>query len=167
MFTDWGGGPNGEAQFLGLGIFLLMVLAITGKSLDSWRIELDMRTRAGVRTEAAMAALTLTLAMAVAYLTQSAFAPRYTAVLVPLGILIAAWGVKVFLDPRVRAGVLVLLALFGLLNGIRIDRAQRTQGGIIARYISEQGDPGDVVAFCPDQLGPATMRSLAPGRFAY
>lgn len=167
MFTDWGGGPNGEAQFLGLGIFLLMLLAVTGRGLDTWRIELDLRTRAGVRTETAMAALTLVLAMAVAYLTRSAFAPRYTAVLVPLGLLIAAWGVKVFLDPRMRALVLVLAALFGLVNGVRADRTQRTQGGIVGRYISEQGDPGDVVAFCPDQLGPATMRALAPGRFAY
>ena len=167
MFTDWGGGPNGEAQFLGLGLFLLMLLAVTGRGLDSWRVELDLRTRAGVRTEAAMAALTLVLAMSVAYLTQAAFAPRYTAVLVPLGLLIAAWGVKVFVDPRVRAVILVLIALFGLGNGIRIDRAGRTQGGFVGRYISVQGDPGDVVAFCPDQLGPSTMRSLAPGRFAY
>src|SRR5437879_3441120 len=29
MFTDWGGGPTGEAQFLGVALFLLMVLAIT------------------------------------------------------------------------------------------------------------------------------------------
>jgi uncharacterized membrane protein len=167
MFTDWGGGPNGEAQFLGVGLFLLMGLAVTGRGLDTWRVELDLRTRVGVRTEAAMVALTLVLAMAVAYLTQSAFAARYTAVLVPLGLLIAAWGVKVFLDPRMRAVVLVLIALFGLVNGIRVDRTERTQAGMIARYISVQGDPGDVVAFCPDQLGPATMRLLAPGRFAY
>src|SRR5437899_8414630 len=67
MFTDWGGGPNGEAQFLGVGLFLLMVLALFGRGLDRWRLELDLRTRAGVRTEVALAALTLTLAMAVAY----------------------------------------------------------------------------------------------------
>jgi hypothetical protein len=84
-----------------------------------------------------------------------------------LALLIAAWGVKVFLDPRVRAGVLVLIALFGLVNGIRADRTQRTQAGHVARYIGVEGDPGDVVALCPDQLGPAVMRLLAPGRFAY
>ena len=164
MFTDWGGGPNGEAQFLGVGLFLLMVLAVTARGIDSWRLELDLRTRPGVRTETVVAAMTLAVAMWIAYWTHSAFAPRYTAVLLPIVLLVCAFGVAVFVDERIRALILVVFAVFGLVNGVRIDRAQRTQGGFIGRYISAQGDPGDVVAFCPDQLGPATMRSLADGR---
>ncbi|HET7720120.1 MAG TPA: hypothetical protein VFK43_09155, partial [Acidimicrobiales bacterium] len=61
---------------------------------------------------------------------------------------------------KVWVGILVVLSLFGLVGMNRNARGERTQAGHIAEYIREQGAPGDVVAFCPDQLGPSTMRLL-------
>jgi hypothetical protein len=159
-FTDWGGGPNGEAQILGLCLVFLVVLALLGRAIDGRRIELDLRTRPHVWPESVVALGTMLLAVAAGYATAGAFASRYTAVVFPLVLLIAAYGVHVFSDLRVRAGVLVLLALLGLLGGVRNTVDERTQAGHVAAYITAQGQPGDVVAFCPDQLGPAVTRKL-------
>lgn len=159
-FTDWGGGPDGEAQLLGLGLILLVLLALTGRALDGHRLELDLRTRPPARPEAAVVFGTMAIAVAAGYATGGAFASRYTAVVFPLVVLLAAYGSTVLTDVRVRAGVLVVLALLGLVGSTRNLVTQRTQGGQIGRYIAANGGPGDVVAFCPDQLGPAVMRSL-------
>jgi hypothetical protein len=40
---------------------------------------------------------------------------------------------------------------------------QRTQAGELAAVLNTEGRPGDVVAFCPDQLGPDTARLLRDG----
>jgi hypothetical protein len=162
-FTDWGGGPNGEAQVLGLSLLLLVLLALLGRALDTRRVELDLRTRPHVRGEVAVAFATMVLAIAAGYATQGAFASRYTAVVFPLVVLVAAYGTGVFTDVRVRGGLLVVLALLGLLGGVRNAIDDRTQAGDIAAYITAQGRPGDVVAMCPDQLGPAVARKLPAG----
>jgi mannosyltransferase len=163
-FTDWGGGPNGEAQVLGVLLLALAVLALLGRAVDGRRIELDLATRPPVRAETVVVVATVLLAVLAGYATASAFASRYTAVIFPLVVLVAAVGVTTFTDRRVRAGVLVAVALFGMVGAVRVARDQRTQGGSMAAYIAAHGVAGDVVAFCPDQLGPATMRRL-PDRF--
>ena len=50
--------------------------------------------------------------------------------------------------------------MLGLIGGVDNLIEQRTQGGTIARYIAANGAPGDVVAFCPDQVGPSVTRLL-------
>ena len=37
---------------------------------------------------------------------------------------------------------------------------QRTQANAVAAALNAQAKPGDVIAFCPDQLGPAVYRQL-------
>ena len=37
---------------------------------------------------------------------------------------------------------------------------QRTQANNVAAAINAQAKPGDVIAFCPDQLGPAVYRQI-------
>jgi hypothetical protein len=162
-FTDWGGGPNGEAQLLGLGLLLLVLLALLGRAVDRRHVELDLGTRPHARPEAFVAMATMLVAIVAAYATAGAFASRYTAVVYPLVLLLAAYGTGVLTDVRVRAGVLVFLALIGVVGGTRNLRGERTQAGHVAAYINEQGSPGDVVAFCPDQLGPSTTRLLHAG----
>lgn len=160
-FTDWGGGPNGEAQVLGIGLLLLILLALFGVARDGRRVELDLATRPAARAEVATVLLTMLLAVVAGFATASAFASRYTAVVFPLVVLVAALGTRTLRDPRVRAGVLVVVALLGLAGGVRNLLTERTQGGEVARYIERHGRDGDVVAFCPDQLGPAVTRVLS------
>jgi hypothetical protein len=162
-FTDWGGGPNGEAQLLGIGLLLLVVLALMGRALDHRRIEVELGTRPHARPEVFVVTSTMLLAVVAGYATSGAFASRYTAVVFPIVVLLAAFGTSVFADVRVRGGFLVVLALLGLLGGVRNAATDRTQAGQVASYIAAQGRPGDVVAFCPDQLGPSVSRLLPDG----
>jgi mannosyltransferase len=163
-FTDWGGGPNGEAQFLAIGILLLFMLGLFGRAVSGALIELDLRTHALARPEAIVGLGTLVIATAAGYATGSAYASRYTAVIFPIILLVAALGAGMIQDARIRAGVLVALALLGLVGSVRNFRSPRTQGGSIGAYITTHGQPGDVVAFCPDQLGPSTMRHVPDDR---
>jgi uncharacterized membrane protein len=165
--TDWGGGTlnglNGEAQLLGAGIALLALLALFATSVDGNRLELDVRTRPHARPELIVIALTMGLAVIAGYATASAFASRYTAGVFPLALLLAAYGVTRLPRESIQAGFVAVLAVLGLVGGVDNWRTQRTQGGEIARYIAANGTPGDVVAFCPDQLGPSVARVLPDG----
>jgi mannosyltransferase len=54
----------------------------------------------------------------------------------------------------------------GLAGSIPNITTNRTQAGQVASAIARHGHPGDIVAYCPDQLGPAVDRLLPPGRYA-
>jgi uncharacterized membrane protein len=151
---------DGEAYMLALLLLVLPLLAALGRGLDTRRIELDLRTRPDVRWEAAAAVGVLLLGAAISYLTDTTFAPRYAATIFPLVALVAAFGVTVFLDERVRIGVLVVMAVLGVAGGVRNVVYERTQAGATAEVISRESQPGDVVAYCSDQLGPDVSRLL-------
>ena len=62
------------------------------------------------------------------------------------------------------AGSIGLLALFGTLAAGPVVTAQRTQAVQVARILAKNAVPGDVVLYCPDQLGPAIAREIRAGR---
>lgn len=165
--TDWGGGTlnglNGEAQLLGALLAVLALLALFGQRVDESRLELDVCTRPHARPEAVVVALTIGLAVIAGFATASAFASRYTAGVFPLVLLVAAYGVTRLPRVSIQGGAVAVLALLGLVGGIDNLITQRTQGGVIGRYIAANGRSGDIVAFCPDQLGPAVHRELPTG----
>jgi hypothetical protein len=166
--TDWGGGTlnglNGEAQLLGACLAVLALLALFGERVDDHRVELDVRTRPHVRAEAIVVAITVGIAVVAGYVTASAFASRYTAGVFPLVLLVSAYGVTRLPREPIQVVAVGALAVLGLVGAVDNLVSQRTQGGAIARYIAANGGPGDVVAFCPDQLGPSVARVL-PGGF--
>ncbi len=157
---DWGGGPASESLFLGLCLVLLGLLALLGRAVDTNRIELDLGTRPAARGEWAVAVLTLALAVVVSYASRAAFAGRYTAVIHPLVVLVAALGVVVLPGRRLRVAVVGAIALGGVGFGVANLLIDRTQAGQIADAIAAEAGPDDVVAYCPDQLGPGTTRLL-------
>jgi mannosyltransferase len=159
-----GGGPRDEHIVLGFLLAGLALLALTGRAVDGAHVELDLRTRPLVRTEIVVAVATGALGLAAGLATGGAYQPRYAAVIVPPFLLAAAAGVTVFLSPRVRTGVVATFVVLGIVVGGGYNLVtDRTQGGAVARVITDLGAPGDVVAYCPDQLGPATHRVLGPG----
>lgn len=157
---EWSGGARPSGQALTLLMLALLVLAIFGAGEGGWRLELDLRTRRGARAITAAWLMTLVIGMLAGMAGLGAFVVRYTAVAFPLFILSAAVGVVVLGDVRLRRGCLALAVVLGLLAGHTGTGHQRTQAGLIAVAIERTALPGDVVAYCPDQLGPATSRLL-------
>jgi uncharacterized membrane protein len=163
-FFDLGGPPKGESQFLGVLVMALVGLALLGRAVDRYGIELDLRTRPKARVEVIVIVGTIAVACIAGFASHAAFASRYTAVVVPLIILVAALGVTMVRDRRAHCILLAVLAVFGLIGSVRLWHEQRTQGGQIGRYITANGRPGDVIGFCPDQLGPSTLRYVGADR---
>ena len=162
--VDLGGGPFPEGQALAGLLAALTLLALFGRAVDRRHVELDLWTRPGARGEALVAATTLLVAVAVGTVTASAFASRYTSVAFPLIILVAAYGLRALADRRVVAGVLAVAALLGAVGGVRNVVFRRTSAdAVVEAILANGGQPGDLVAYCPDQLGPDVTRVLPEG----
>ncbi|MDQ4134504.1 MAG: glycosyltransferase family 39 protein [Actinomycetota bacterium] len=158
--TRFSGGPWEPGFALTLISYGLIALAVLGRSVDRRRIELDLRTRPGGRHLAVVVFGTLLLATAVGMITGSAYAVRYAAVVAPLFVLLVALGTRVFEDPRVFRGVLAVAVVLGVIAVIPNMVGERTTAAKVAAAIAARAQPGDVVAYCPDQLGPSVSRHL-------
>lgn len=154
---------SAPAKLLSVLIASLAALALLGRSSGKWHIELDLRTRPGARAEAAVAAGTLILALLATVVLQAPYTPRYASVIFPLVVLVTALGARTLAHPTVRYGIVGLAVALGLGEAAKDAVTPRTQAGDAARLIRSRGKPGDVVAYCPDQLGPAMSRLLPSG----
>lgn len=161
---DFAGGEHSEAYTLLVILITLTVLAVFGRAVDRYRVELDVRTRPGVRVEAFVWVATLVLGGVFAFIAHSTFAGRYASVLYPLFVLVVAYGVTVFSDTRIRAIVLAAVVIIGLVSGSRNVFEDRTEAGVVAEAVRARAKPGDVVLYCPDQLGPSVSRLLSSER---
>jgi mannosyltransferase len=143
----WGGGA--DTGRTGLAV-LLVALAVAGAV-----------RRADARRLGAVAAATLLLAWAVVYVGGGAYTGRYTAVVVPLVAATAALG-AVSLPARWTGWVaLTLLAAVGIGTGVPAAATARTSAaGVVRAFAAGGGGAGDVLAYCPDQLGPPVRRLL-------
>jgi mannosyltransferase len=136
----------GLAVFLGLGWF---------------------RARNGERTIAVLAGsaaiATVVAGVVGSVIAGSGFQDRYVAVAYPFLAVAVVFGAAAVADARVRIGAVGALAVVGLLAGWHVVRAERTASTVVAAALRLQLRAGDVVAYCPDQLGPATARLLRAG----
>ncbi|HEX9530386.1 MAG TPA: glycosyltransferase family 39 protein [Acidimicrobiales bacterium] len=156
--SEYAGGNATGGPFLFLLLVGLIALALFARPIDDHRVELDFRTRPRARPLAIAGFATLALAVTVGSVTNSAYEVRYTAVAFPLVILLAGLGATALVDRRVRNLFLAAAALLGLTTGMSVATTDRTQAGQVGRIISAQARADDVVAYCPDQLGPAVSR---------
>jgi hypothetical protein len=164
--STFAGGATDQGRLLGLIFFALAGLGLFGLATDRFHIDLDVRTRPLGRPLAVIVVGTLGAAIAGGFLTKSTFDARYASVVfIPL-ILLVSIGLLTFRDRRVRLGVLTVAILAGLFGSFPDVSTNRTQAGEVAAAIATHGRPGDVVAYCPDQLGPAADRLLPSGRYA-
>jgi uncharacterized membrane protein len=160
---DFGGGGFRDAEFIGAVFVLLFVLGLFGRAIASDRIELQLRTETQFRYEALVVGTTVALGTVAAYATASAYASRYAAVFFPLFALVVAGGLSRFVGRWVQFGVLSVVVALSLMGTIFAVTAQRSQAAVIADAIETHGRPGDLVVYCPDQLGPAGERELGDG----
>jgi mannosyltransferase len=169
-FTDNQGsnlasGTN-QGRLLALIYFAMLALAIFGVGRSQRVVELNLHTQPRARGITFVVIGTLFAAIAGGIITKSAFSPRYAAVIfLPLIVLIAA-GTSTLLSPRVRVGVVALAAAAGMVVAAQNVTTQRTQAPSVAAVIDSRAQPGDLVAFCPDQLGPSVYRVVRdPARY--
>ena len=163
--SSFAGGSTNQGRALALMFFALAGLGLFGLATDRRHIDVDIGTRPLGRPLAIAVIGTLGAAIAGGFLTNSAFDARYASVVfIPL-ILLVAIGILTLRDRRVRSIVLTLVVVAGLAGSVTNITTNRTQAGQVSRAIARYGNPGDIVAYCPDQLGPAVNRLLPPGRY--
>ena len=163
--TSFAGGPTSQGRALALAYFALAGLGLFGLARGALHVDLDLRTRPPGRPLAIAVCGTLAAAVIGGYVSSSAFQARYASVVfVPL-VLLVALGLGTLADRRIRAGVLAATVAFGLVSSLSNITMSRTEATQVAAFLAGSARPGDVVAFCPDQLGPAVADLVPPGRY--
>jgi mannosyltransferase len=158
--ASFAGGSTSQGRALALLFFALTGLGLFGSATNRLHIDIDIRTRPLGRPLALIVLGTLSAAIIGGLATSSAFDSRYASVVfVPL-ILMVSLGVTVFRDRHVRVAVLAIAVVLGVGASVPNVTTNRTQAGQVAAAIGATGRPGDIVAYCPDQLGPAVDRLL-------
>ncbi|MQA87523.1 MAG: hypothetical protein GEV03_23595 [Streptosporangiales bacterium] len=159
---SWSGGGL-PGQFLGFLYWAFAAIGFAGRVEDG-RLVLGRPTG---RVQVALVVFAfgpITLGVAASHVMSSAYADRYSAIGLVSFLILIAYGIAVL--PRgLQYPLVCLVAVFGLLAGVTEISRDRTQAGQVAEVINEQGQPGDVVVVCPDQLGPGVRRLLPGDRF--
>jgi uncharacterized membrane protein len=145
---------------LGLAFYGLIALAIFGKAVDARHIDFDFRGRQPGRLIGSIAFGALALGVAAAMISRSAYAPRYASIVLPLILLLVAIGANVFADTRVRTAVVAICVVIGMIGVAPEAFDERTAAANVASALQAKAHPGDVVAYCPDQLGPSVSLLL-------
>jgi hypothetical protein len=160
---DMAGGKVGESLLLATIFFTLIVLGICGRAIDGRRIELDLTVQPEARRLVATIGVTLAIAEVVAIATNSAFASRYIAPVFPLLILLIGMGISRFASGvwfRLVLAAVVAMSVVGISRNITHDRVQSRD--VVDAVEREAGPDDAIVAYCPDQLGPAVSREMPP-----
>ncbi|HJV09504.1 MAG TPA: glycosyltransferase family 39 protein, partial [Acidimicrobiales bacterium] len=154
------GGYWDPGLLVGMVTYGLIGLALFGRAIDERHVEFHLDTRPGGRHLAIVGFGTLAVAIIATVIGRSAFAVRYASVMFPLVILLAALGMGVLLDRRIRHGLLALVIVTGFWGIAPNVFGDRTSAARVAAALRAGVEPGDVVAYCPDQLGPSVSRLL-------
>ncbi len=151
------GRGGGVVAFL---LTVLVLLALFGRAVDRRHTELDWRTRPPARGLAAVLVLVPALAVLGGYLSGSAFVTRYLSVIFPVLIVLTAMGLVTVGGARAQAVILILASVVSLGVASAEVPSERTPARQLAQLLEARARPGDVIVFCPDQLGPALTREL-------
>ncbi|MDQ6649825.1 MAG: glycosyltransferase family 39 protein [Actinomycetota bacterium] len=166
----WAGGGTTAGRAIELLVLALFGLGLFGRAVDGRRVELDLHARPAARPLALVALGGLVLALAAGVLVHGGFAPRYTSIVFAPFVLICALGLEALPRRRFQPVVLVLAVLLGYANSaLVLTDDTKTQAGFVAADINATAVPGDVVVYCPDELGPSVSRLAKPGltQFVY
>jgi mannosyltransferase len=141
-----------EATWILLFIGALFVVAQGPRSL-SWR----WRGLPRARFVAWMSVGVIVLGVVASHFTKAAFAPRYASVGFIGVVLLLALGTRAIWSPGLRLALVAVACTCSLWVGVVQRDTPRTQAPQVAAVLN-QAPAGSVVVFCPDQLGPSTMR---------
>jgi len=155
-----GGGRRFEPMLLGILLLIAAVLGAAYAGTAGSDLRISTSGVPSTRGPTWMVAATLVIGGTASLALGGAFEARYAAVIVPFLIVLSARGTSA-LGRRAAPAALALLVLGGLFVGADEARRDRSQGREVAAAIDSLAQPGDIVAFCPDQLAPPTLRYLA------
>lgn len=164
----WSGEGTPWAVVLTLTLLGLLVLAVVGHRQQTVpgtpggvRIGSPLNRPVAVLLAAGLGALLLGILAGI--VVGAGFAPRYSSVALAPVLLVAAIGFTA-LPRRALAVALALVTVTGLAGVVgQPFSTTRTQAGLTAAAIDARLGPGDLVVYCPDQLGPAVSRRLPAG----
>jgi mannosyltransferase len=175
VFSDFSGGGSWGTLIM-FATFALFVVGVFGRPAPAAApaspggdpappaVLIELRPRPAMAPLVAVTVGTLLLAVVLGAAAGAAFVARYTAVVLPFFVLVCSAGLALVPRARLRAGFLAVVVLAGLLTGESENAAPRTQAVQVAAVLNSQARPGDLVVYCPDQLGPAVDRLLTvPG----
>jgi hypothetical protein len=166
---DFAGGASGtaadrqEGWLLFFVLLPIMVLGVFGRGIDDRRVEIDLRVPREVRLIAFVGGAGLAVGLTLNYLAGGAFQSRYSAFVFPFFVLLVARGFSTLRDPRILGVTLAVTVALGFAGGIRNVVTERTQAGEVAAVLRHEAKPGDLVVYCPDQVGPSVHRLVQPG----
>jgi mannosyltransferase len=159
---DLGGGELTEAALYGSIVLILALVALFTVRSAGHEMTLDLRTSPRVRVELALVTLVLGLGAVAGYLTHATYQSRYAAVIVPFVLLAVAVGItRVPGVGRLLVGLVYIS--FSLAGILWVNYYQRTQSDTVGGAVAARARPGDVVVYCPDQLGPGYSRAMPDG----
>ncbi len=161
VFGYFAGTGGAWAELLTFMLFALVGLALLarpGPKPSSVVLEMKVQPRAALLAWLVIG--TLSVAVALGLVSGAAFDSRYIAVVFPLFVLLCALGLTAFVSRAVTSVVLAVACVAGLFSAQLWNSQPRTQAVQVAAVLNAQAQPGDMVVYCPDQLGPAVDRLL-------
>jgi mannosyltransferase len=159
----WVGGGTPAAQFAGLVALASVVLALIGRRGGKGQVVLGT-TFARLPTRLLAATFgTLVVAILFDVAGQQAYAPRYLAMGAGLFLVVVGCGIAVLPSRRARRTMLAVLVVAELSVCLQNAWQVRSQAGAVAAALDAGVRRGDVIVYCPDQLGPPTARLIQTG----
>ncbi len=152
--TQFGGSNYLAARVVTAVLVAMAVVALAGRAIARVSVAEAAGTRR-LRFVFAIGAATLLLGIGEAMLTNTAYQVRYAAIVFPFAALTAG---SVLLEPRIRVVVMSVLVAFSLVAAQHWITMERTASPFVATVINAKARAGDVVVYCPDQVGPSTTR---------
>jgi mannosyltransferase len=155
--TQFGGGNYWAGRVVTVVLVAMAAAALSGLALRyvSPRGTADGTRR--VRIVFAIGGATLLVGVGEAILSNTAYQVRYAAIVFPFAALVAG---AVLLEPRVRIVVMSVLVVFSVVAAQHWITMERTESAPIASVLNQKARAGNVVVYCPDQIGPATTRLI-------
>jgi hypothetical protein len=160
--TDLGGEELIESQLSAVMVVVFLLVALFTARSDGHELTLDLRTVPIVRRELAVVLLVIVLGCLVGYVTNATYQSRYAAVIVPLVLLAVAVGITRIpgITQILAGGAYLAVSVAGI---AWVNYYQRTGADVVGDAVAQHAEPGDVVVYCPDQLGPGYSRQMPDG----